>query len=223
CRLRHPADPAPRREAGVKTLFQYFSWRYLRRHPIRVFLSVMSVALGVALFASIDICNSSTEAAFRRTIKKLAGNAQLQVVRNRVPGIEEAALKKVDAVAGIKAAPVLQLSTTVPGSSEMLLIMGLDIGREASFRLWDVAEGEKPQINPLAFLGGDIILVSRGFATRRQLKLGSKFSIDTPTGPRPVSVAAIFSDQGPAEVFGGNVSVMPLKTAQRLFRREGSV
>jgi putative ABC transport system permease protein len=207
----------------VTPLLRYFSWRYLRRHPFRVFLSVMSVALGVALFASIDISNTSTEAAFRRTVKKLAGNAQLQVVRNRMLGLPEQALKKIDGIEGVKAAPVIQLSTTIPGSPEELLIMGLDFGREASFRLWDVAEGEKPQLNPLLFLRGDVILVSHGFAARRGLKLGSAFKIDTATGPRPVTVGALFKDEGPAEAFGGNVAVLPLKTAQRLFRREGSV
>ena len=92
----------------MKALFRYFSWLYLRNHPFRVFLSVMSVALGVALFASIDISNTSTEAAFRRTVKRLAGNAQLQVVRNRSTGLEEDVLKKLDGVDGIKAAPVLR-------------------------------------------------------------------------------------------------------------------
>jgi putative ABC transport system permease protein len=207
----------------VRPLLRYFSWRYLRRHPFRVFLSVMSVALGVALFASIDISNSSTEAAFRRTVKKLAGNAQLQVVRNRILGLPEEALKKIDGITGVKAAPVIQLSTTVPGSTDELLIMGLDFGREASFRLWDVAEGEKPQLNPLLFLRGDVILVSRGFAVRRGLKLGSTFKIDTATGPRAVTIGALFKDEGPAQAFGGNVAVLPLRTAQRLFRREGSV
>jgi putative ABC transport system permease protein len=207
----------------VTSLLRYFSWRYLRRHPFRVFLSVMSVALGVALFASVDISNTSTEAAFRRTVKKLAGNAQLQVVRTRTMGLPEEVLRRIDAIEGLKAAPVIQLSTTVPGSADELLIMGLDFGREASFRLWDVAEGEKPQLNPLLFLRGDVILVSRGFAARRGLKLGSTFKVDTATGPRPVTIGAIFKDEGPAQAFGGNVAVLPLKSAQRLFRREGTV
>lgn len=207
----------------MKVLLQYFSWRHLRRHPIRVFLSVMSVALGVALFASIEISNSSTEAAFRRAVRKLAGNAHLQVVRHHSPGVDEEALAKIDAVAGVKAAPALQISTTVPGAKDMLVILGLDLGRDASFRLWDVAEGEKPEVNPLAFLAGDVILVSRSFATRLKLKLGGRFKIDTVTGPRGVVVGAIFRDEGPAQVFGGNVAVMALKTAQRLFRRSGTV
>lgn len=207
----------------MRTLLTYFSWRYLKRHPIRVTLGILSIALGVALFTSVDVSNTSTEAAFRRTVKKLSGNAQLQIIRNRTQGLPEEALRRVDAVPGVKAAPVLELSTTVPGHPEMLLLLGIDFAREASFRLWDVQEGEKPQINPLAFLGGDVILVSQTFARRLHLKLGSALKIDTATGPRPVSVGAIFRDEGPAEVFGGNVAVLALKTAQRLFRRPGSV
>jgi putative ABC transport system permease protein len=206
----------------VKTLLRFFSLRYLVRHPVRVFLSVMSVALGVALFASIDVSNTSTEAAFRRTVTALAGKAQLQVVKTRSYGVEEEILAKIDAVPGVSAAPVLQLGTTVPASPDGLLIMGLDFRREASFRLWDVSEGEKPQINPLAFLG-DTMLVSRSFADKHKLKLGGGIKIDTPTGPRAVSIGAIFKDEGPAKIFGGNVAVMPLKTAQRLFRRQGTV
>jgi putative ABC transport system permease protein len=206
----------------MKTLLRYFSSRYLRRHPFRVILSTMSVALGVALFASVDISNTSTEAAFRDTSKKIGGNAELEVVRSQRAGVDEPVLKLIDSVGGIKAAPVLQLSTTVPGSKGMLLLLGLDFTREASFRLWDVAEGEKPEVNPLLFLGGDVILVSRSFASTLGLKLGSVFKIDTATGPRPVRVGAIFKDAGPAQVFGGAVSVMPLKTAQRLFRRDGT-
>lgn len=206
----------------MKTLLQYFSWRYLRRHPFRVFLSVMSVALGVALFASVDISNTSTEAAFRRTVKKLAGEAQLQIVRPRSPGVEEEVLRTIDGVPGIQAAPVLQVTTTVPGMKDLLLIMGLDFNREAGLRAWSVSEGKKPQIYPLAFLG-DAILVSRSFAERRKLKLGSVLAVNTPTGQRRVIVGSIFQDQGAAQVFGGNVAVMPLKTAQRLFGRPGWV
>jgi hypothetical protein len=39
-----------------------------------------------------------------------------------------------------------------------------------------------------------VILVSRGFAARLGLKLGSTFKVDTATGPRPVTVGALFKD-----------------------------
>jgi putative ABC transport system permease protein len=206
----------------VTTLLKFFSWRYLRHHPIRVFLSVMSIALGVALFASIDISNTSTEAAFRRTVKRLAGHAQLQVVHADKPGVEEEVVKRLDGLEGIQAAPVLQLSTTVPGLKDMLLVMGLDLQREATVRTWDTSQDGKPQIYVLALLG-DAIFVSQSFATRNKLKLAGQFSLNTPTGPRKVTVAAIFKDRGAAQAFGGNVAVMPIKTAQRLFGRGTAV
>jgi len=206
----------------VTTLLKFFSWRYLRRHPIRVFLSVMSVALGVALFASIDISNTSTEAAFRRTVKKLSGHAQLQVVRAGKPGVEEDVLRKLEGLEGVQAAPVVQVSTTVPGMKDLLLVMGLDLQREATVRTWDTSQDGKPQIYLLAMLG-DAIFVSQSFATRHNLKLAGQFALNTPTGPRRVTVAAIFKDRGAAQAFGGNVAVMPIKTAQRLFGRGTAV
>jgi catechol 2,3-dioxygenase-like lactoylglutathione lyase family enzyme len=98
--------------------------------------------------------------------------------------------KMIDAVSGVKAAPVLQLGTTMPGSPDGLLVMGLDFNREASFRLWDVAEGEKPQINPLAFLAGDIILISQSFAAKHKIKLGGGFTTDGT--PRPGGPLLVF-------------------------------
>src|SRR2546422_3205520 len=61
-----------------------------------------------------------------------------------VTGVQTCALP-IYGVEGVKGAPVIQVSTTVPGTTGMFLVLGLDLGREASFRLWDVAEGEKPR------------------------------------------------------------------------------
>jgi putative ABC transport system permease protein len=205
----------------MTVLLRYFSWRYIRRHPFRVLLSLLSVSLGVALFVSIGVSNSSAEASFRRTVQKLSGNAQLQVVRGRMLGVEEEALSRIDALPGIKAAPVLQLGTTLPGSKENLLVLGLDFQRETQFRRWDSVEGERPAVNPLLFLAGDAIVIPKTFAVKRGYRPGSKFLIDTPGGHRPVVVAAVVPDEGAAQVFGGNLAVMPVKTAQRLFGREG--
>jgi putative ABC transport system permease protein len=205
----------------MKVLLRYFSWRYIHKHPIRVLLSLLSVALGVALFVSVEVSNSSAEASFRRTVKKLSGNAQLQVVRGRMLGVEEEALAKIDAVPGVRAAPVLQLGTTLPGSKESLMVLGLDFQREAQFRRWESVEGEKPRVNPLAFLLGEAVVIPKSFAAKRGYKPGSKFLIDTPDGHRAVLVAAVVPDEGAAQVFGGNLAVMHVKTAQRLFRKPG--
>jgi putative ABC transport system permease protein len=205
----------------MKTLLRLFSWRFVEQRPLRALLHVLIVTLGVALYVAIDASNASTEAAFRRMAARLAGNAHLQVVRSRAMGVEQSILSKIDAVQGIQATPVLQITTTptqLPAESGML-ILGLDFMREAAIRRWDIKE--LPSLNLLTFLTRDAIVVPRSFASRHSLKLGSSFDIATPRGPRPVTIGAIAEDEGPAGILGGHIAVMEFRTAQRLFKREG--
>ncbi len=207
----------------MKSLLDFFSWRYTRKHPFRALLSATAVALGVALFVSSDTSNYTVEQSFMQTSKKLQGNAQLHVTRGAMLGVETSILEKIDSVAGVAAAPILQLSTTLPklsGEGNMM-ILGLDFKREASFRLWDVAEGESPKVDVLTFAMANGILVTESFAARNHLKLGSTFEVDAPGGIQKMTIAAILKDQGPAQVYGGNVGVTQLATAQRLFNRQG--
>jgi putative ABC transport system permease protein len=183
-----------------------------------VLLSLFSVALGVALFVTIDVSNSSAEASFRRTVEKLSGNAQLQVVRGRMLGVEEEALQKIAQVPGVKAAPVLHLSTTLPGSGETLLILGLDLTKEMDFGRWGSGGAGDLKLSPLAFMAREVIVVTRAFAARHP---GPTVKIDTPAGHRTVVVAAVIPDEGAAQVFGGNIGIMPVRSAQRLFQKGG--
>ncbi len=202
----------------MRALLAAFSWAYLRRHPLRVLLSALTVALGVALYVSVDVSHSSAGAAFRKSSERLSGGAHLQVTRGRMIGIEASALEIVEKIPGVKAAPVLQISTTVPGAGS-LLVLGVDFTRESAVRGWTSSGPAK--FNPLAFMFGAAIVVTERFAAQHGLKLGRNFGIDTPDGVRAVTVGAIVKDEGAALVFGGAVAAMPVATAQRLFRREG--
>jgi putative ABC transport system permease protein len=209
----------------MKTLLQLFSWQYVRQQPLRAVLHVFIVMLGVSLYVAIDASNASTEVAFRQMAARLAGNAHLQVVRSRVAGVEQSILATIDAVKGIQAAPVIQVNTTPTEfkTEGDLLVLGLDFVREAAIRRWDLTAGDLPTLNPLTFLLRDAVVVTERFAQRHQLKLGQSFGIATPRGSRPVTIGAIVKDEGPAGILGGNIAVMELRTAQRLFKREGVV
>lgn len=206
-------------------LLRFFSLRYAKTHPFRILLSAVAVALGVALFVSSDTSNYSTERAFTESNEKLQGKTQLQVTRGGLLGVEDSILEQIESVSGVSAAPVLQLSTTLPDleGESTLLILGLDLKREASFRMWDVAEGDSPKIDMLAFAMGNGIVITQSLADRHGFKLGSKFNMDSPLGIQKMNVGAILKDEGAAQVFGGNIAVMPIANAQRMFKREGKV
>jgi putative ABC transport system permease protein len=209
----------------MRALLKLFSWQYARQQPLRALLHIFIVTLGVSLYVAIDASNASTEAAFRQMAARLAGNAHLQVVRSRAAGVEQSVLSAIDAVPGIQAAPVIQVNTTpteLPAESG-LLVLGLDFIREAAIRRWDLTAGELPALNLLTFLTRDAVVVTDRFARRHKLSLGQSFGIATPRGSRPVTIGAIVKDEGPAGILGGNIAVMELRTAQRLFKREGMV
>mgnify|MGYP000630993226 CR=1 FL=1 len=209
----------------MKWILRYFSWRYTRRHPLRAVLNMLVVALGAALFVAVDASNASTVEAFRRMVERLCGNAQLHVVRAGAGSVEAAVLDRLDRIPGVRAAPVIQLSTTMTRarSDGPLMVLGLDFRREADFRRWDMTEGDLAGLDPVAFLLRDAAIVTARFAARHGLKAGAIFELDTPSGPRPVAVGAIVKDEGPASVLGGNLLVLGLGSAQKLFRGAGRV
>lgn len=209
----------------MKWILRYFSWRYTRRHPFRAVLNVLVVALGAALFVAVDASNASTVEAFRRMVERLCGNAQLHVVRGGAGGVDAAVLDRLDRLPGVQAAPVIQLSTTMTRARTdgPLMVLGLDFRREAAFRRWDMTEGDLAGLDPVSFLLRDAAVVTQRFAARHGLKAGATFELDTPSGLRPVAVGAIVKDEGPASVLGGNLLVLGLGSAQKLFRGAGRV
>lgn len=224
---------------SILHLLRFFSLRNAALHPARVGLSAVAVALGVALYVSSDTSNYSAEKAFQFSNERLRGEAQLQVMRGRNVAMDESAIPLVDAVAGVRGAPIIQVGATMPDfhGAGTMTILGLDLKRESGFRRWEVASAAsadpgaasssapnaKPSINALAFAFGDAIIITRTFAAARALELGAKFRIDTPEGAKQVVVGAILEDKGAAEALGGAVAVMEIRSVQRLFGMKGKV
>ena len=62
------------------TLLQRSSRRYLTRHPWLMGLSILGVAIGVAVVVSIDLANTSASRAFELSAETVTGAATHQVV-----------------------------------------------------------------------------------------------------------------------------------------------
>jgi putative ABC transport system permease protein len=58
------------------------STRYFAHHPWQLALSILGVALGVAIVVSIDLANASARAAFERSAASVSGSATHHVVGN---------------------------------------------------------------------------------------------------------------------------------------------
>ena len=203
-------------------LLRFFSWRHGRKRPVRVLLGMAAVALGVVLYVSIDIAQTTVERSFEKTVDDLAGRAEWQVTRAGGTGVDEAALEKLRDIPGAYFAPVIQRSIVVGDAT--VLVLGVDFWRDTPMRMYTF-EGSPADMK--AFVGAALrpgtIVVTRAFAARRGLKVGSKIEADTPRGHASLVVGGILEAEGPARVFGGNFAIMELRAAQSLFGLKGRV
>jgi len=205
----------------VLTLLRRVSLAEFRRHLLRNFLTVMGIALGVAIFAATRSANSSLKASLHDTIDRIAGKAVLQASAGQA-GLPESALEEVRSVAGVRAAvPVIEAVVRSADSAQgNILILGVDMAGERSMRDY-VIEGDEDAISdPLMFLAQpDSLLISGEFAARNNLREDSSIELITAVGNKSFTVRGIMKPQGMARAFGGNIAVMDIYSAQYVFSR----
>ncbi len=118
------------------------SLRYLTQHRLQLVLSVLGVALGVAVVLSIDVAIQSAQAGFRVSAETVSGRAT-HVVVSEIGRIDEAILARLRIEEDVgAAAPVVEgfgQSPLVPGRA--LRILGIDPFSEGPFRPY-VAGGD---------------------------------------------------------------------------------
>ena len=207
-------------------LLRLISLPYFRKHVLRMLLTTAGIVLGVAVFVGMHTANESVLAAFQQTIDRIAGTTQLQVSAGE-PGFDEDVLKRVKSVAEVRAAsPVIEATVTTavsPGNDKAsvnLLILGVDMLGDRKLRRYDFEGGAGVMSNPLVFLAHpDSLIVTKTFAEERGLKLNSQLPMMTMAGARVFTVRGIIKPGGLASAFGGNLAVMDIHAAQRMFGR----
>ncbi|HYW03800.1 MAG TPA: FtsX-like permease family protein [Gammaproteobacteria bacterium] len=108
--------------------------RYLLRHRALAALSVLGVALGVAVVVAVDLANASAERAFHLTVETVAGRATDQVVAGR-RGIPDSLYRRLALNGRLprRATPVLEGSASLP-DGERVRLVGIDPISAAPFR-----------------------------------------------------------------------------------------
>jgi len=203
-------------------LLRLITWPYVRKHLLRTMLTTAGIVLGVALLVGMRTANQSVLQSFNHTVDRIAGKAQLQVTAGD-SGFPEDVLERVQSVPAVHAAaPVIEASvdTSMKGQGK-LLILGVDMTGDRSLRDYDFDNADEDVIDdPLVFLAQpDSLIVTRDFADPNGLQNGSKISFDSMEGPRQFTIRGILKPGGMASAFGGNLGIMDIYAAQKVFGR----
>ena len=199
-------------------LLRLISWPYARKHLLRTLLTTAGIVLGVSVFVAMHTANQSVLAAFRQTIDRIAGETQLQISAGE-PGFEEGVLEKVQNVSEVRAAaPVIEATVSVAGTN--LLILGVDMLGDRNLRSYDLDTTDAALDDPLVFLAqADSLIVTRTFAAEHGFRIGSRVPMQTMQGEKTFTIRGIMKPGGLASAFGGNLAVMDVYAAQKIFGR----
>jgi putative ABC transport system permease protein len=203
-------------------LLRLISWPYFRKHVLRTMLTVAGIVLGVAVFVGMHTANQSVLFAFSTTVDRIAGKTELQVTAGET-GFAEDVLETVQSASSVRVAvPAIEavVDTGLTGQGN-LLVLGVDMTGDRSLRDYDLDNAEDAVIDdPLIFVAQpDSIILTRQFAAANHLGVNDRISLGTVLGPRQFTVRGIMKTGGLTSAFGGNIAIMDVYAAQKMFGR----
>lgn len=216
----------PRTPLLPSRLLRRSSRRYLAGHPWLLALSVLGVALGVAVVVAIDLANASAERAFELSAETVTGRATHQVV-GASGSLPDEVYRRVRVDLGVReSAPVVEgYGVALPASSapdttsRTLQLLGVDPLAEAPFRPY-VGDGA---VDLGAFMAREgTALLAAPTATALGLAPGDTLRLSVDGQARALEVIGLLEpeDERSAAAMDGLV-ITDIGTAQQLFRLPG--
>lgn len=193
----------------------------LARQRLATALSLLAIALGVALGLAVQLIHAAALDEFGRGMRLLAGEADLQAVGSR-EGFDDAvyvALASRPEV--LEASPVLELDVRLPGREQPFRLFGIDALRAAQVNpaLLPRVEAGTGETGPLAMLSPNTIFPSTALRAALAPGPGGTLAIRTGTQAVTLRVAGTLPGAGAGE----ELAVMDIAAAQQLFGRIGRI
>ncbi len=198
------------------------SLRHLGGHPWLTALSLLGIALGVAVVVSIDLANASAMRAFEQSTDTVAGRATHQLVGGPA-GLPESVYRDVRLLPEpLTAAPVVEGHVRArSGDRRTLNVLGVDPFAEAPFRPYVPRSGGQVDLNAFLTEPGAALLTRRA-AQALGLEVGSTLDVGVEGVKRQLRVVALLEpeDEGSARALDSLV-LTDISTAQEVLGQQG--
>ncbi len=215
--------------SGFGALVRFVSVRHVVSSPVRSLLTLLGVALGVAMVVGMTASNDSVLRAFDEMSDRTGGKADLEVTGDE-SGVDQALIDEVSVRRDLVAHAAGRIEQTSlleahPGEpAERVLVLGVDFLGDKEFLPFQTEGGADVIRDPLAFLNDpNAILVSETFAAAHHVATGAVVRLRTAQGMTEFHVESILAETGKTRAFGGQLVVLFLDAAQLAFDRRGRV
>ena len=199
--------------------------RPIVREPLRTTLTLLGIAVGVAVVVAIALSNQSALRAFRESVDAVAGRANWQIASDT--GIDEELLVRLQPLwaRGVRFAPVIDLSGLVEPSQVPIRILAVDLLSDLHFRDYRYASvvtgKDETPATYLALFQHDSVVVPATFAREHALRLGAPLTLSVLGVRKTMTVRGILEPRGPATAFNGAIAVLDIASAQASFGMNG--
>lgn len=203
---------------GIVRLFHQHVVRYAARHKVLALINVVSIALGISVFLSIEITNRSATRSFAAGVDVVAGRADLEA-RGAIDDALWPVLKRVPGCSA--ATPLVEGLVVLPQfPGEYLHVLGIDSFTNQEFQTLPVRQSPDRAFDADRwFADSRAIAVTQLFAQKHQLKQGDNLQVQV--GEKFVSLnVAFLLDAGDAD---SHFAAMDIGWAQELLGMPGKL
>jgi putative ABC transport system permease protein len=201
-------------DTGSLRLWRILLLAQLREQPMRFLVTVLALALGVALGSSVYLVNSSALNEFGLATKRLVGEADI-VIRGPREGFAEQVFVDLAHNAAVSAlSPVLELEVALSGRNDTLKVLGIDPFQAAALQpalLADIGGGIFQLFDP------DAIYLSSAAAQALQVQRGDQLRVTVGSSAKTLRVIGILPDGAYPQSLG----LMDIASAQWTFNAVG--
>ncbi|MGH2511844.1 MAG: FtsX-like permease family protein [Candidatus Limnocylindrales bacterium] len=228
-----------------------FAWRSLRARPLRTVLSMIGIALGVAVLFAALATNAGIDAGVNRTVADVMGQADLRVGAFEERGLSEDTIAAIRTTPGVAvAAPLLEQPTYLQqdplaaGRAQAgayvapVSVIGIDPSIDGP-----IVAGETQGIHDLRLASGtslpagpaandpsavsnpaalDQALLPTALARALDIPVGGSITLLGASGPVPFRVVGLLAGDGPDPATAGRTVVIPIAATHSLFGPVGA-
>ena len=199
--------------------------RPIVREKTRTALTLLGIAVGVAVVVAIALSNQSALRAFRESVDAVAGRANWQIATDT--DLDENVLLALQPLwaRGVRFAPVIDVNGLVEPAQTPMRILAVDLLSDLHFRDYRYARVVTAKNESLAtylsLFRDDSVVLSAAYAREHALGLESKLTLSVQGVTKTMIVRGILEPRGPATAFNGAIAVMDIATAQTSFNMAG--
>lgn len=201
------------------------SLRYLIKHPWQFGLSVLGIAMGVAIVVSIDIANHSSAKAFDLSMNAVAGKATHQIIGTSegIPNPFYTYLRIEKRIKNI--APVIETYVSIPDSNRKVFkLLGIDFFAERPFRdyLANTATAIDGELKDFLTKPNAVILSNESLAALNK-NIGDSISVLINGREKILFIIGLITEDEQNKSALENLFIADIATAQELTNKIGAI